>query len=180
LKARVAGDIHAYLAADLDFPDDLAEAFWLADTRSDGALAAFLDWRCDVVTSLVREIRSAVRPDAEIAIIPSVARPTAGAWYEGTDLSALAEAGAVIEACFYEPSADRVRCDLWDLQRRLRGRGKLRGILRPAHPDLTTRSDVVAAATALRNAGINEVAFYNYGHLRKANLAWIADALAVF
>ena len=33
---------------------------------------------------------------------------------------------------------------------------------------------------ALRDAGISDIAFYNYGHLRRSNLAWIADALAVF
>ena len=31
----------------------MAEAFWLADVRTDGDLKAFLDWRCTVVTSLV-------------------------------------------------------------------------------------------------------------------------------
>ena len=177
LRARVASDIDAYLASDGDFPDDMAEAFWLADTRSDSELSAFLGWRCDVVTSLVRDIRATVRPDAQVAVIPSVARPTAGAWYEGTDLVAIAGAVGIVEACFYEPNAERVRCDVFDLQRRLRGKGRIRGILRPSFPDLKSRSDLVAAATALRDAGIEEVAFYNYGHLRQANLAWIADAL---
>lgn len=180
LPARIRCDVDRYLATDLDFPDDMAEAFWLADTRSDGELAAFLQFRCDVVTSLVAEIRSAVRADAALAVIPSVARPTAGAWYEGTDLAALAGAGAIIEACFYEPSAERVRCDLWDVQRRLSGQGQVRGILRPAHPDLRTKGEVVAAAAALRAAGIDDIAFYNYGHLRQASLGWIADAMAAF
>ena len=58
LRRQVAADIEAYLASDVDFPADMAEAFWLADTRTDGELAAFLTWRCDVVTSLVREIRA--------------------------------------------------------------------------------------------------------------------------
>jgi hypothetical protein len=180
LRARVAGDIDAYLASDVDFPDDMAEAFWLADTQSDRELSAFLGWRCDVVTSLVRDIRAAVRKDATVAVIPSVARPTAGAWYEGTDLAAIAGVAGILEACFYEPSAERVRCDVFDLQRRLRGKGRIRGILRPAFPDLKSRADLVAAATALRDAGIDEVAFYNYGHLRQASLTWIADALAAF
>jgi hypothetical protein len=39
---------------------------------------------------------------------------------------------------------------------------------------------VVAAAEALREAGVAEIAFYNYGHLRRNNLAWIGDALAAF
>ncbi len=56
LRRQVAGDIEAYLASDVDFPADMAEAFWLADTRTDGDLRAFLEWRCTVVTSLVREV----------------------------------------------------------------------------------------------------------------------------
>jgi hypothetical protein len=178
LRRRVAADVERYLAGDVDFPPDMAEAFWLADTRSDGELKAYLDWRCEVVTSLAREIRAAVRSDIEIAVIPSVARPTAGAWYEGSDLIGLAEAGVTIEACFYEPGSARVRADLFDLLRRLRGKGRLRGILRPAFPDFGSRGDFVEAMTALGREGVDEVAFYNWGHLRDANLDWIPDGLA--
>lgn len=177
LKTQVAKDITDYLASDIDFPADMAEAFWLADTRSDGVLKAFLDWRCTVVTSLVAEIRSSVRKDASIAVIPSVARPTGGAWYEGSDLAALADAAGIIEACFYEPGAHRVKSDLFDVTRRLRGKGKLRGILRPAYPDLGSRAEFLAAAGALIEGGVRELAFYNWGHLRSANVAWIADAM---
>jgi len=177
LKARVAKDISDYLAGDVDFPPDMAEAFWLADTRTDGELRAFLDWRCTVVTSLVAEIRATVRKDATIAVIPSVARPTGGAWYEGSDLAALAQAAGIVEACFYEPGAARVRADLFDVQRRLRGKGILRGILRPAFPDLNSRDEVLAAVAALAEHGVTEIAFYNWGHVRSANLQWIAEAL---
>ena len=84
LRSQVVNDVEAYLASDVNFPDDMGEAFWLADVHADGNLRAFLDWRCSVVTSLVGEIRAAVRKDATVAVIPSVARPTAGAWYEGS------------------------------------------------------------------------------------------------
>src|SRR5580698_6366350 len=161
LRVQIAEDVDAYLESDVDFPADMAEAFWLADTRSDGALKAFLDWRCATVTSLVAEIRAAVRPGVNVAIIPSVARPTGGAWYEGSDLAALAAAAGILEACFYEPSAERVRCDAWDVQRRLGGAGRLRGILRPSHPDLGTRDAVISAVAALRDAGVVDLAFYN-------------------
>jgi hypothetical protein len=179
LKRKVARDVENYLDGDVDLPDDMAASFWLADIENNAELAAFLRFRCDVVTSLVAEIRAAVRRDAAVAVIPSVARPTAGAWYEGTDLAALAGTADIIEACFYEPSVERIRADILDVKRRI-GAGKLRGILRPAWPDLQTRADVVGAATALRDAGITDVAFYNYGHLRRSSLAWIEDALAVF
>ena len=136
LKRQVGADIEAYFASDADFPPDMGEAFWLADVRSGGDLGAYLDWRCSVVTSLVREIREVVRKDATVAVIPSVARPTGGAWYEGSDLAALAEAAGIVEACFYEPRAERIKADLFDVKRRLRGKGRLRGIVRPAFPDL--------------------------------------------
>ena len=177
LKARVAKDISDYLASEVDFPSDMAEAFWLADTRTDGDLRAFLDWRCTVVTSLVAEIRATVRKDVTVAVIPSVARPTGGAWYEGSDLAALADAAGIIEACFYEPGAARVKADVYDVKRRLRGKGTLRGILRPAFPDFKSRSEFLAAAAALIEGGVSELAFYNWGHLRSANVQWIAQAM---
>jgi len=177
LKAEIAADIGAYLDSDIDFPTDMAEAFWRADVAAHGELSRYLDFRRDVVTSLVAEIRAAVRKDADIAVIPSVARPTAGAWYEGSDLGALAETAGIIEACFYEPSAMRVKADLFDIHRRLKGKGKLRGILRPSHPDLATKGEFLAAVAALRAGDVDELAFYNWGHLRQANLAWIGEAM---
>ncbi|MBU0584049.1 MAG: hypothetical protein KKB66_16155 [Alphaproteobacteria bacterium] len=177
LKAETAADIEAYLDSDIDYPADMAEAFWRADVAADGDLRRFIDFRSGVVTSLVGEIRSAVRKDANVAVIPSVARPTAGAWYEGSDLAALAGSAGIIEACFYEPDAMRVKADLFDISRRLKGAGKLRGILRPSHPDLSSKREFLAAVAALREGGVDELAFYNWGHLRRANLAWIGEAL---
>jgi hypothetical protein len=179
LRRQVASDIEGYLKSDVDFPADMAEAFWLADTRTDGAMGAFLDWRSTVVTSLVRDIRDAVRKDASVAVIPSVARPTAGAWYEGSDLAALAEAAGILEACLYESGAARVKADLFDIRRRLLGKGSLRAILRPAFPDLESKGDFLAAMQALNQGGVDEVAFYNWGHIRDANLDWIRDGLAI-
>lgn len=177
LKAEVVRDIGDYLASDVDFPADMAEAFWHADTLGGNQLGQFLRWRSDVVTSLVAEIRSAVRKDVNVAIIPSVARPTGGAWYEGSDLKAQAEAAGIIEACFYEPGAARVKADLFDVKRRLRGSGKLRGIVRPAFPDLAGETEFLAAIEALVEGGVKELAFYNWGHLRDANVARIAKAM---
>lgn len=176
LRAKVRADVESYLASDIDLPDDMADAMWLADTRTEPQMAAFLTWRCAVVTSLVAEIREAVRKDAAVAIIPSVARPTGGAWYEGTDLKALAAAAGIIEACFYEPSAARVLADAWDVKRRIGDAGALRGIMRAGHPDLNSAGEVAAAVAGLRAAGIEDVAFYNYGFYRQRSFDWIRAA----
>ncbi|MGH9307760.1 MAG: hypothetical protein ACRD1U_00205 [Vicinamibacterales bacterium] len=179
VRARVRDDIEGCLTGDTQVPPDMADAFWLADVAAGGELSKFLRWRCDVVTSLVGAIRSAVRPDATVSVIPSVARPTAGAWYEGSDLEALAAAAGIIEACFYESTPDRVRADAMDVRRRLGAAANLRGILRPGYPDLRTPADLAAAVAALRGAQVSDIAFYNYGHLCRRNLAWIPEALAV-
>lgn len=177
LKAGVAADIEAYLDSDVDYPADMAEAFWRADIAADGDLRRYFDYRSGVVTSLVAEIRAAVRDDVEIAVIPSVARPTGGCWYEGSDLQALAETTGFVEACFYEPSAERILADLFDIRRRMKGKGTLRGILRPAYPDIAGKAEFVAAVRALREGGVEDVAFYNWGHVRRTNLGWIRAAL---
>lgn len=179
LKAEVARDVSSYLASDVDFPADMAEAFWQADMLDDNGLGAFLRWRMDVVTSLIVEIRASVRQDINVAVIPSVARPTGGAWYEGSDLKGQAEAAGIIEACFYEQGAQRVKADLFDIKRRLRGKGKLRGILRPAYPDFTGEAEFLAAIEALASGGVKELAFYNWGHLREANVGRIAKAMKI-
>ncbi|MCB1502123.1 MAG: hypothetical protein KDK07_20450 [Bauldia sp.] len=177
LQARVRADVESYLSADIDLPDDMSDAFWLGDTRTDGELAAYLAWRCTVVTSLVTEIREAVRKDAAVAIIPSVARPTGGAWYEGSDIKALAAAAGIVEACFYEPSAARVLADAWDVRRRIGDAGAIRGIMRAAHPDLNSAGEVAAAVAGLRKAGIEDIAFYNFGFYRSRSFDWIRAAL---
>lgn len=179
LKAQVARDVSDYLASDVDFPADMAEAFWHADTLGGGDLGRFLDWRCGVVTSLVSDIRAGVRQDVKVAIIPSVARPTGGAWYEGSDLKGQAEAAGIIEACFYEPGAARVKADLFDVKRRLRGAGRLRGILRPAYPDFAGEAEFLGAIEALASGGVSELAFYNWGHLRRTNVERIAEAMKI-
>ena len=114
-----------------------------------------------------------------MAVIPSVARPTGGAWYEGSDLRALAEATGIIEACFYEPSAMRVKADLFDIRRRLRGtRQAARHPAAVASRILRARASSSPRSAALRAGGVDELAFYNWGHLRRANLDWIGEALA--
>ena len=178
LKARVAKNIHDYLEGDFDLQTDMAEALWLADVEGDLDLRKFLEFRSQVVTSLAKEIRQSVRKDIEVAIIPSVARPTGGAWYEGTDLKAIAETTGVIEACFYEPSTDRINADLADIKRRTNNTGKIKGILRPAFPDLTSEAAVVDAVAVLWEGGVKDIGFYNYGHIRSQSLNWIKRALA--
>lgn len=177
LRQRVRTAIDSYLGSEVDYADDMAAAFWQADAIFDRDLAPFLRWRCQVVESLIADIRTAVRPDATVSVIPSVARPTAGAWYEGSDLRGLAAVADRLEVCFYEPSPDRIKSDLFDVTRRIGGTAALRAVLRPGHPDLKDRNGVTAAVETLVSGGVADISFYGYGHLRTASLDWMGAAL---
>ena len=59
----------------------------------------------------------------------------------------------------------------------MRGAGALRAIVRPAFPDLEAKGEFIAAMRALGAGGVREAAFYNWGHLRDANIAWIPEGL---
>lgn len=177
LKSRIADAINTYLSSDVDYPDDMAEAFWQADLICDPELSAFIRWRCETVETLVQEIRAAVRDDVTVSVIPSVARPTGGAWYEGSEIKRLAEIADFVEVCFYESGSDRIASDLHDVTRRCGGVDNIRGILRPGFPDLASREAVMSAVDTLVSGGVSDLAFYNYGHLRKPSLDWLGDAL---
>ena len=178
LQGRTRAAIDRYLQSDVDYPDDMAAAFWQADTIFDDDLSAFLRWRCRVVERLVADIRAAVRADATVSVIPSVARPTSAAWYEGSDLAGLANVADKLEVCFYEPSPARISSDLFDVTHRLNRTDVLRAVLRPGHPDLKDCESVAAAVATLTSHGVNDISFYSYGHLRTASLDWVGSALA--
>lgn len=177
LKMQVRNWIKTYLDNDIDYPEDMAESFWLADLATDSELMAFLSWRCQVVTSLVKEIRATVPSHIAVSVIPSVGRPTANAWYEGSNLVDLREVAGHLEICLYEPNSHRAIADIVDVHRRLGTSDGLRCIIRPSTPDLNSASEVHSTVSFIANLGVEGISFYNWGFLRKHNLRYISEAL---
>ncbi|MFO1046917.1 MAG: hypothetical protein U1E52_03315 [Geminicoccaceae bacterium] len=180
LRRSCAAAVESWLAADLDLDEARARDWLLGDLVADPDWAAFLHWRCRCVAELVAEVRAALPRATELWIIPSVQRPTARGWVEGSDLAMLARAADRLELCAYEPSAAAVVADLFDVRRRVGPEARLNAILRPTYPDLAGGADTVAAAQALKLAGVEGIAFYNYGHWRLPALGRIRDALAAW
>ena len=162
--------LDGYFASDLA-PDDATAAEWfLADVICDPDWAAFLNWRCKLVADLVAEVRSAMPDDVWLGVIPTVQRPTAAAWSEGSNLKLLAQACDLLEVPAYHNSAEAIDADLADVRRRVGANKRLHAILRPDWPDLRSEGAVRAAATAARSHGVSGLAYYNYGHLRRPAL----------
>lgn len=179
LRRRVAARIEAWMTTDIA-AGERAREWLLADLVEDAELVAFLRWRCRTVADLVAEIKAGLPKATELRIIPSVQRPTARAWIEGSDLALLAAAADGVEVCFYEPSAAAVAADLFDVRQRLGPEARLSAILRPSHPDLAGGAETAAAAAVLKAAGAVGLAFYNYGHWRLSALDHVKAAFAIW
>lgn len=179
LCKRVAGRIEAWLANDVA-PGERAAEWLQADLVTDSELVAYLHWRCRLVADLVGEIRAALPRPTELRVIPSVQRPTAKSWIEGSDLALLAAAADRLEVCFYEPTAAAVRDDLFDVRQRIGEAAPLDAVLRPTYPDLAGGAETVAAVEALKAGGVEGLAFYAYGHWRPTALDQVKAGFAAW
>lgn len=178
LQAQAREALERHFAADVAVPDTTAAEWWLADLVSDPEWAAFLNWRCRQVADLVTNVKAALPAGTTLAVIPTVQRPSAACWLEGSDLGLLATAADALEIPAYQATAEEAWLDAWDVRRRAGDDAALNFILRPSHPDLGGGAQTVEAALKLRQIGMTGIAFYNYGHIRLASLAHVKAALA--
>jgi hypothetical protein len=178
LRAKTKEILERYLAADLAVPAAMATEWWLAEIIGDPEWVAFLHWRCRLVADLVAGVKAALPAPTRVAVIPTVQRPSAAAWVEGSDLGLLAKAADALEIPAYHASAAEVGLDAWDVRRRAGDDAQLHFILRPSFPDLGNGAETVAAVRQLQAVGPAGFAFYNYGHFRLASLERIRAALA--
>jgi len=178
LRLRIASLADAYLASSCDAPSDMAYGWITADLLADLELAGFLRWRTRRVSGLVEQFRAALPGKIALAVIPTIQRPTATTWIEGSNLGELAHAADYLEVPFYEPTAARAIADAWDTVRRAGGEAaKIRAILRPGPPDLDGGRQTAEAVRGIAELGIRDFAFYNWGFLRKHDFARIGPAL---
>ncbi len=177
LRKRVEAKVDDYLQSAVDIPADIALAWTTADILSDEELSGYLKWRSRRVSELLKQFRAAV--SAKLAIIPTIQRPTASTWIEGSDIKALAEIADYLEVPFYEPTAQRAIADAWDtLHRTGNDPTKIRALLRPGPPDLGDGQELVEAIQGIAQLGIRDFAFYNWGLLRKRDFERIGPALS--
>ncbi len=180
LKARAASALSDWLGRDVQLEPDRARDWLLAELVAVPEWVAFLSWRCQTVAELLAEIRAAVPRRTEVRVIPSVQRPSARGWTEGSDLARLSRACDCLEVCGYEPTLAMLEADLAQVRLHIGAAARLNVILRPAYPDLGSGRDTAAAVPILRAAGAEGLAFYNYGHWRLPALEHVRAAFAAW
>ena len=171
-RARVVSLLDAAFARPLpqrSFPDFPARGPAAFD--GEPALAAFLRWRPQAVTSLVAQVAADVPGTTELAVIDYD-----GSWAGGLDIAALAPHLGGILYCAYFAPPERVGALLAPVKAAL-GPGKhLTAGFQLFHPTLADAADLAARVAAARfhADGLN---FYNLGLVPPARLAWMHAAL---
>jgi hypothetical protein len=170
LQVQTRALLERHRAADLAVPEAAAAEWWSADVVSDPEWAAFLNWRCRQVADLVTAVKSALPAGTTLAVIPTMRRPSAACWLEGSDLRVLARAADALEIPADQAGAVDPYVDAWDVRRRAGDDAALHFMLRPSHPDLADGADPVEAVLELKQIGMAGIAFYDCGQIRPASL----------
>jgi hypothetical protein len=178
LEAKARALLERHLAADLAVSEALAAEWWSADVASDSEWAAFLNWRCRQVADLVIAVKSALPAGTGLAVIPTVPRPDAACWLEGSDLGMLAAAADALEIPADQAGAAEVYVDAWDVRRRAGDDAALRFIFGLGQPDRADGAEMIEAALRLKQIGMSGIAFYDYGSIRPASLGSVKAVLS--
>lgn len=176
LRKRTAERVDALLGSEVEDDERSAWDRLERDLQNDAELAAYHAWRAETVTSLVAEIRAAVRPEVAVKVISTTQRSHRLAYLEGHDLAALAQVCDGLEAPLYQSSTRAFEEELRFLRGQL-GAAPMSAILRPGFPDMDEEAQLRERFASLQAAGLGDIAFYNYGLLKPNNLAWIRRLL---
>ncbi|MDF2630908.1 MAG: hypothetical protein K0R39_4739 [Symbiobacteriaceae bacterium] len=136
----------------------------------DPAVAAFLRWRTEPVTSLISEIREAAHPETRVHLLSGA---PARAWQSGVDLAAAARQVDGLVVLAYDLDEAGVA------ERTAAGRA----LGSDGYLSMGLRLDAAAGAEGLRarmaaaaRAGADGCNLYNFGLVPAARLGWVREA----
>ncbi|MDH6132783.1 hypothetical protein P3T37_002169 [Kitasatospora sp. MAA4] len=146
------------------------------DQLAGGALAAYIDAGTTTVTSLTAELAERAEQHGMRLTFMDGSGPGAG-WLSGIDLPALAATGVQIETLGYAKTPEAVREKVAAFALHGVRPADLAVILRPMAQDCDGVANLAAKINVLRELGVPEVEFYNYGLMRLSSMDRIGAAL---
>jgi hypothetical protein len=165
--------LDAAFARDLpqsQFPDFPAKGIAAFDSHA--ALAAYLRWRQDPVTTLIAEIKAAVPATTRLLLIDFE-----GSWWGGVNLAAVVPFADGVLHCAYFTPTGRIG-PLMEQTRALIGpNGTLIAGFQLFHPNLRDRDDL-AERVAQTRGHVDGWNFYNLGLVPPKRLDWIRTAIS--
>lgn len=150
-----------------DFPDGGIDAF-----KAWPELHAFLKWRSEPVTSLIREIKESADPATKIVLID-----LKDGWFGGADLEAVGRVcdGAIL--CCYDMSPDEAAAVMRDGRAALGPEKYLGAGFRVFYPEMKSADDLAIRIRSVVDAGTDGINFYNYGLIPAKRLDWVRQAV---
>lgn len=159
------------------YPENSMAVQWLmADLIQEPDLLAYIQAQARIVSKMIASIRESLPRDVRLNLIPTVQRPTAGCWVEGADLKNMTALFDGFDACAYQKGAEEIFQDAWDVRNRVGTETQLNFVLRPASPDLESKSQLLESIEKIKTLNPGGISFYNYGFLPQQNLEWTRDA----
>ncbi|MDH6123522.1 hypothetical protein [Kitasatospora sp. GP82] len=146
------------------------------DELADGAVAAYLDAAALSVTALATEVAEAAAQHGMRLSFMDTGGPGKG-WLSGIDLPALAKAAHQIETLGYAKTPEAVREKVAAFALHGVHPKDMAVILRPMAEDCDGPANLAAKIDTLRQLGVPEVEFYNYGLMRLSSMDRIGKAL---
>ncbi|MFE4517985.1 hypothetical protein ACFRMQ_27785 [Kitasatospora sp. NPDC056783] len=144
---------------------------------ADGAFAAYVDASAATVTSLAAELTEQARRHGMRLSFMDGGGPGTG-WLSGIDLPALARVTDQIETLGYAKTPAEVREKIAAFALHGVRPQSMAVILRPMSSDCDGPENLAAKLAVLRELGVPEVEFYNYGLMRLSSLDRIGAALS--
>ncbi|MFC2249078.1 hypothetical protein ACETRX_05595 [Labrys portucalensis] len=135
-------------------------------------LHAFLAWRSEPVTSLIREIRQKADPATKLVLID-----LKDGWLGGVDHAAVGEICDGLILCCYDMTPAEIG-EVLAAGRKALPPGKFLGAgFRVFYPENRGAADLVARVEAAVAAGAEGINFYNYGLIPAKRLDWVRAAV---
>ncbi|MER5637859.1 hypothetical protein ABT095_12990 [Kitasatospora sp. NPDC002227] len=146
------------------------------DELAGGALAAYVDAAATTVTSLTAEVAEAAAQAGMRLSFMDGGGPGKG-WLAGIDLPAIGKAAHQVETLGYARTPEAVREKIAAFALHGVRPEAMAVILRPMAEDCDGPENLAAKIETLRELGVPEVEFYNYGLMRLSSLDRIGAAL---
>jgi hypothetical protein len=150
-------------------PDGLGEI--------DELLPAYLRLRNDIVGTLVRDLRAALREDVSLVAVSGSHWPAWQAWREGSEIARLAAGSNVIRLQGDAPDASGLVLDITRARERAAGRAGLSLRLQPGPPYALDFPAFAERVSVAQDLGLEGVSFTGFGELTHTHLKWISQAI---
>lgn len=150
-------------------PDGLGEI--------DEHLPTYLRVRNDIVGTLVRDLRAALRPEVGLTALTGSRFPASQAWQEGSDVARLAAGADVIRLQGGAPDGSAMVGDITRAREKASGRAEISVRLTPGPPHAAVFEQFAEMVMIARDLGLESVVFSSLGELAHAHLKWISKAI---